>query len=445
MAGLTENLLGMLRPLILLFFLVPGSSVAQNYYYPPGEGSDWETIEGSSLGWNTMLYDSLFRFLDDHHSKSFLVLYQGRIAIEWYADDFGPEKWWYWASAGKSLTASLVGIAQQKDWLDINQKTSDILGDGWTRAPADKEALITIRHQLTMTTGLDDRVDDQNCLDPECLNYRADAGTRWFYYNAPYRLLEDVLAKAGGMNINQVTNTLLGNQIGMGGLWLDYVRWGTARDMARFGLFALSEGSWAGKVVLDDPAYFYDMIHSSQSLNPSYGYLWWLNGYDSYILPGFGFSWPGPIIPDAPADLYAALGKDDQKIYVVPSKDLVVVRQGNKAVPEALLALSPFDNELWHLLQAIIGGSTSSRSLDQRSDAIKVYPNPARMDQPVCINNPGPALNGKLVDPSGKVMWTGVVATGQNLYHFPVKHSGIFFLTVNGQGSLPKTSKLFFY
>lgn len=435
----------MFRSIWLWLLLLSGSSFAQNYYYPPTTGDDWETMDGASLGWNTALYDSLFQFLDEHNSKSFMVLYQGRIVIEWYADDFGPEKWWYWASAGKSLTASLIGIAQQKKWFDIHQKTSDILGKGWTSAPPDKEDLITIRHQMTMTTGLDDRVDDQNCLDPECLDYRADAGTRWFYYNAPYRLLEDVLAKSGKMNINQVTNTLLGNQIGMGGLWLDYVRWGTARDMARFGLFALSDGRWAGKTILDDPEYFHDMTHSSQSLNPSYGYLWWLNGYDSYILPGFGFSWPGSIIPDAPSDLYAALGKDDQKIYVVPSEDLVVVRQGNKAVPEALLALSPFDNELWQLLQAITVGSTSSRKGDFIPGNIRVYPNPARLGQQVSINNPGPMLQGNLTDLSGKIIWTGDVSAGQNQYHFRIQHPGVYFLCIRDGGITRLTNRLIFY
>jgi len=50
--------------------------------------------------------------------------------------------------------------------------------------------------------------------------------------------------------------------------------------------------------------------------------------------------------------MYAALGKNDQKIYIVPSKKLVVVRMG-EAADEANFALSTFDNELWEKINAV--------------------------------------------------------------------------------------------
>lgn len=75
-----------------------------------------------------------------------------------------------------------------------------------------------------MTTGLNDGVSDNHCLADSCLNYIADAGTRWAYHNAPYTLLEKVLTKATGQNINLFTANKLKNLTGISGSWftIDY-------------------------------------------------------------------------------------------------------------------------------------------------------------------------------------------------------------------------------
>jgi hypothetical protein len=72
------------------------------------------------------------------------------------------------------------------------------------------------------------------------------------------------------------------------------------------------------------------------------------------MVPTSQMAFPVSLIPNAPADLYAALGKDDQKIYVVPSQNLVVIRMGNAAGGFSF-AVSGFDNELWGKLKTIIG------------------------------------------------------------------------------------------
>ena len=96
------------------------------------------------------------------------------------------------------------------------------------------------------------------------------------------------------------------------------------------------------------------MLDKSQDLNPAYGYLWWLNGKASYLLPGEEDTpGQGGIIPDGPGDLLAALGTGDKKIYVEPSLDLVVVRHGgDTGTPQS--GLSSFDNELWQRLMLAI-------------------------------------------------------------------------------------------
>jgi CubicO group peptidase (beta-lactamase class C family) len=119
------------------------------------------------------------------------------------------------------------------------------------------------------------------------------------------------------------------------------------RDMGRFGLLMLSRGNWAGDDIIHDKDYLTDSISTSQQMNPSYGYLWWLNGKVSHMLPGRNPGVrQGPLIPSAPSDVYAAMGAGDQRIYVAPARRLVVVRQGRAAYGQAA-ALSPFDTELW--------------------------------------------------------------------------------------------------
>jgi len=151
----------------LLFFLCTllwlQQSSAQSLYFPPLSGNVWDTIAPSSLGWCQPEIDSLLDYLDKRDTKAFLVLKDGKIVIEQYFGTFTRDSSWYWASAGKSLTAVLVGLAQQQGLLSINDTSGSYLGAGWTIAPQSKEDMITVRNQLTMTSGLNDGVADPNC------------------------------------------------------------------------------------------------------------------------------------------------------------------------------------------------------------------------------------------------------------------------------------------
>ncbi len=378
-----------IRLLLLFNVLVFNSfwsfSQTTNLYFPPKTGTAWAAADPAALGICPDRIDSLYHFLETHNTKSFILLKDGKIVLEKYFNTFTQDSIWYWASAGKSLTAFLVGQAQEEGLFDIHDQTSDYLGVGWTSAPPDKEALITLRHQLTMTSGLDDtftptptQPDPNTCTDPACLNYLADAGTRWAYHTGAYRLLQDVIAAASGSTINQFTKTHVLDRTGMKGLWFNDVMYGRARDMARFGLLALAGGVWDGDTLMHDQQYFHDMTHRSQELNKSYGYLWWLNGQESFMVPGLQFVFPGKLIPNAPDDMYAALGKNDQKIHVVPSKGWVVVRQGNAAGytgigGDAVPIL--FDNAMWGYLNQLVCSPTST---DEVIDSqLKIWPNPA--------------------------------------------------------------------
>lgn len=323
-------------------------------YFPPIGSDTWETVSAQSLGWDVTKLNEAVDYAGTKNTYGLIILYKGRIVTEKYWNNWTMNTVYYIASAGKSVTAFLAGIAQQEGQLNINNKTSTYLGAGWTSAPLAKENLITVKHQLTMTTGLEYNVPDDDCITPACLTYKADAGSFWYYYNAPYRLMQDVIANATSTNYNTYTKTKLADKIGMKNYtWFNYTLWLNSRDMARFGLLTLNKGTWNGNTLMTDQSYFNAMTNTSQSHNQSYGYLWWLNGKSSFMVPTLTLVFPGALNPSAPADMIAALGKGDKKIYVIPSKDLVVIRHGDDT-GDAVLGPSSFDNNFWAKLMLAI-------------------------------------------------------------------------------------------
>lgn len=330
----------------------PIATPTENLYFPPITGEIWETKTVTDLNWNPETVQPLLDYLNLKHSKSFMILVDGKIVMENYFNGHTATSPWYWASAGKTLTASMTGIAQSENLLNINNKVSDYIGTGWTSEPLPKENLITCKHLLTMTSGIDDALGDN--VAPANLQYKADAGTRWAYHNV-YVKLQDVVAAASGQTWNTYFNTKLRDPIGMSGTWLasgdNIVYWSTTRSMARFGLLMLAKGKWESTQIVPE-TFVNEATNTSQAINQSYGYLWWLNGKSSFHLPQSQFEFSGSIIPSGPSDMYMALGKNDQKIYVVPSKKMVVIRMGDAADAETM-ALSDFDNVLWQKINAL--------------------------------------------------------------------------------------------
>ena len=352
---------------------------AQSLYFPPINGNEWQTLSPASLGWCEERIDSLYDVLEENNTKAFIVLKDGKIILEKYFGTFQQDSVWYWASAGKSLTACLVGIAQQEGFLSIEDTTSTYLGEGWTACTPDQEEKITIRHQLTMTSGLDDNVPENYCTLDTCLVYKADAGTRWAYHNGPYTLLDGVVEAATGLSLNNYFQQKLRLTTGINGIFLpsgyNNVFFSKPRSMARFGLLILNQGNWNGTQILTDPVYFNNMVNTSQDLNKSYGYLWWLNGKASYMVPGVQFMFPGSLMPHAPDDMISALGKDGQYVDVVPSQNIVLIRMGN-APGEGEVPLT-LNDRIWEHMNGLACGTTAVDDIDSNGASIIVYPNPA--------------------------------------------------------------------
>jgi CubicO group peptidase (beta-lactamase class C family) len=318
----------------LLIVLVIAFSLKSNAqtYFPPLTGSTWDTLAPSELGWCEDSIQKMYNWLESTTSKAFIVLKDGKIVLEKYFGTFTADSLHVWNSAGKTLTAYAVGIAQNEGYLNISDPTSDYLGVGWSSLSPSQEQQITILNQLTMTTGLDDGVADNYCTDPACLTYLAPPGTRWAYHNAPYTLLDSVIKQATGNNLNAWVYSRIGSKIGMSGLYVtvdyNHIFVSKPRSMARFGLLLAQNGYWNNTPVLTDVNYLNAMRTTSQPINESYGYLTWLNGQTSFMLPQTQFVFNGPLCPNAPSDMIAAEGKNAQIINVVPSQGIVLIRMG---------------------------------------------------------------------------------------------------------------------
>ncbi len=328
---------------------IPNESV----YFPSINTNEWETISPNQLNWNLNELEELRSFLTDKNTKSFMVLVNGKIVIEDYYNGHTAIDTWQWNSAGKTLVTATTGIAQQNGLINIDNKVSDYISTEWTSTTAQQEELITVKNLLSMTSGLND--EPQLVIKPN-LTYIADAGTRWAYGNVFQRLM-NIVEDSSGIEFENYFNNELRDKIGMEGFWnngLIYRIYNSdTRSMARFGLLASQNGDWDGVQIIDEDFFIQSKI-TSQSINPSYGYLWWLNGKSKYMLPSTQTEFSGELVPNAPSDMVAAMGKDEQRIYIVPSQNLVIIRMGEATVSGDDFALSSFDNVFWEKFNEVI-------------------------------------------------------------------------------------------
>lgn len=275
-------------------------------------------------------------------STSILVRRDGRTLGERHAPGWGAERPREVASVAKSMVAVLIAMAVQDGAIDSLDQSAAAFIPGWRDDP---RAAVTLRHLMSMTSGLDDAglalrgvTGDQFALNAAA-PLKTAPGARWAYNTAAYHLLFHVLVRATGQTVEAYAEQRLLGPLGMGRTrWITsegrgaagpvtnyYSAESTAGDLARFGELVLDGGVWNGRRLIEKQA-LEALLAPSQALNPSYGLLWWANarpGMDAY---GRG---PAYRFPSAPRDTVAALGAGGQAVLVVPSRGLIVVRQGD--------------------------------------------------------------------------------------------------------------------
>lgn len=394
------------------------------YYFPPLLGNNWDTMSTNELSWCEDSLDALYDFLDRKRTKGFIILKDGKIVVEKYFNGHGRDSVWYWASAGKTMMAHLIGRAQEQNLLNITDSVSKFLGAGWTSMPASQEKSITIWHQLTMTTGLDYTKPD--CLDPNCLSYRNDPGTFWYYHNSPYTLLRNVLEAATGKSVNNYMFTEVTAKTGITGQWIflapNNLLFSKTRSMARFGSLILNQGKWNGTTVFEDTLFLINAINTSQNLNKSYGYLWWLNGKESFRMPATTQQFNGMLMPNAPTDLYAGVGKNGQYVAIIPSKNMVVVRMGDN--PDQDLVPTVFANEMFRRISQL--SCPTHININYEENSIEIFPNPTH-GSILKINSRDHEVI-LLYDQRGAVITQIELQEGLNNISLPTNCNGIYFL-----------------
>lgn len=251
------------------------------------------------------------------------------------------------ASQQKSFVSVLIAIAIDKGLIDVEKPVSAYLGAGWSKATSEQETKIRVIDVLTMSSGLNDK-----------FGYEAPAGTV-FYYNTPvYAVTKHILSAAANQSLETITRDWLTAPLGMNetawrqrpaalaSVGNDTGLVTTPHDTALFGLMILHGGlAKDGKRVVSETNL--KAMFTPSATNPAYGRLWWLNG-SAYTVRALAGRKEGPLIAAAPADTIAALGAFDRRLYIVPSRKLVVVRTG------AAAADKDFDQQFWmRLLQPI--------------------------------------------------------------------------------------------
>jgi len=274
-------------------------------------------------------------------TRAVVVVKDGELVAERYAEGFDattPQLGW---SMSKSVADLLTGVLVKQGVVSLDD---DHLRPGWT----DDRANITIEHLLRMTSGLEwDETYDLGTpitrmlyLEPDMGAYAAslplahDPGTVQLYSSGSTTLLCDILAERTGLGADLPRQTLL-EPLGLSSAILEpdaagtpvcssYL-WATPRDWAAIGQFALQNGEWHGEQLLPEDwmAKSLTVPDVEQTDDPGYGMGWRVNP-----LPDGSLRWP-----ELPEDTFYASGHDGQKVLVVPSADLVVVRMG--FTPEA--------------------------------------------------------------------------------------------------------------
>lgn len=251
----------------------------------------------------------------------------------------------------KALFAVLVGVAVDRGVVKVEDPMHKFLPAGWTQLPAQDEKRLTIRHLLTMTTGMDD------ALEPA-----GEIGVTWRYNNTAYNYLKRVLTEQTGRPLQELTDEWTCYPLGM-----NDTRWverdtrlpdGRAvtglemsgRDMAQLAQLVLNRGTWNGEQLISR-AYWQTMVSPGSSANPAWCFMWWRNDQDRFMTPYVDRVFERPVIPEAPASLLFAQGLEENRIYADPTKRRVIVRRGRPAVRQG--ERHNFDRELWKLMNEI--------------------------------------------------------------------------------------------
>lgn len=272
-------------------------------------------------------------------SRAVLVLYKDQLVLERYAPGFSAETKFQGWSMTKSIMSGVYGILHKQGRIDLDE---DHLFPEWDE---DSRREITLNNLLQMNSGLAWEEDYSTISDVTNMLFLSEdmsriqkekklvgiPGETWLYSSGVSNLLsgymqtkfpshqeyldfwyEELIDKIG-MHSMVLETDLSGNYAGSS------YSWATARDWAKFGLLYLHRGQWQGEQILEESWIDYTTSPAPDS-EEGYGAQFWINS--------------GGLFPDVPRDMFSANGFQGQHVFIIPSKDLVVVRFGLTESPE---------------------------------------------------------------------------------------------------------------
>ncbi|HEY6142115.1 MAG TPA: serine hydrolase [Flavobacterium sp.] len=308
------------------------TQLINNLPFPYGNKEPKDTIF-SNIDYSKLEKAVANAFDKNKRTRSVLVIYKDKIIAEKYDTGFNKDSKLLGWSMTKSITATLFGVLQKQGKIDIN-KAAPV-----TEWANDERAKITLANLLNMNSGLE-WVESYNTIcDATKMLFEAEEmsqsqlvkpaqfkpNTHWNYSSGTTNLLSGILRRQFkthqeyldfwysalidkiGMNSMVVETDMAGNYVGSS------YAWATTRDWAKFGLLYLHQGNWNGEQIIDKSWIKFASTPTNTSKG-RYGGHFWLNAGGEY--------------PNAPQNMYYCSGFQGQKIFILPSQNMVIVRMG---------------------------------------------------------------------------------------------------------------------
>ncbi len=285
-------------------------------------------------------YKLAAEYSSENRGRAVLVIKGDKSVFEEYQNGHSAETAWFLASGTKSFAGVMLAAAiEDKLFKGFDEKISETI----TEWKTDKQkADITLRQLLSLTSGIDagqiGRVPDYS--DALSFPVESPAGTRFEYGPAPFQIFGEVMRRKLSPRKESVMDYLKRRILDPIGLKVAFWRNGrdgnpllpqgaqlTAREWIKFGLFLKNGGKWNGKQIVAKK--LLDELVVGTKANPAYGITFWLNRD--------GFDPRGQtqlmriekVNGEEIKDFYMAAGAGNQRLYIIPSKDLVIVRYGD--------------------------------------------------------------------------------------------------------------------
>lgn len=323
--------------------LTPFDQVQGDNSYRP------DVAVGSARSVTSTALDEAVDYAKEFGSFAVIVIHREVIQLEWYAEDWNRQRLTESQSMHKTLMGLGIGIAIEDGFI---RSVDDPVGDYIDEWRADPRGAITLKQLLQMSSGLGRYGFGLNPFsDALKWLFSGDSvahllatpmadwqpGTRHEYNDLNAELLGLVIERASGKRYADYLQEKVWQPMGgdRAQVWLDSDN-GVAHtscclatpamDWAKFGVMLVNKGHVNGNRIVSE-AWINEMIEPSPNAY-WYGYQIWLGYNDPPFPPGSGSSQPVATEPYDADDTFLTWGRGQQHVWVIPSRELVIVRLG---------------------------------------------------------------------------------------------------------------------